>query len=206
MNSRIVIGVCVLALVAILVLAFVLFGNMKNDAFSISQGGSADASAQVEEGEPAASPDLIYVHVSGCVNVPGVCSVPEGSRVADAVDAAGGFSEDAARDSVNLARIVEDGEQIVIASIAQAASAEQGALAGIPSEGSRAQSSAAGKININTASASELQALNGIGESKAEKIVAYREENGFFKSVDELKNVSGIGEKTLENIRGDICV
>ena len=140
----------------------------------------------------------MYVHVSGAVQEPGLYELPEGSRIAAAVEAAGGFSEDAATDGVNLARVLFDGEQIVVPTIEEAA-------AGSTSEGSSTTSSSS-LVNINTASASELDTLPGIGPATAEKIIADREANGPFTTIEDLKRVSGIGDKKYENLADLICV
>lgn len=182
-------------------------------AFSLSStpvGFEIDkAEASVEEvaaSEEAPSPAEVYVHVAGCVARPGICKLNAQARVAEAIEAVGGFTEDAATESVNLARVVEDGEQIVVAS-ASAASEDAQAQAPSQASGVAVQSaSSAGRVNINTATESELQTISGIGPSKAAKIIAYRESNGSFKTVDDLTNVSGIGQKTLESIRDQICV
>ena len=148
-----------------------------------------------------------HVHVAGCVASPGVVELQEGARVDDAVAAAGGFSPDAAEDAVNLARVVKDGEQVYIPSTDQALSdsAEQGpgweAQAGQTATGGQAA-----LVNINTAGSTELQSLPGIGPSTAAKIVDYRNANGSFSACEDLKNVSGIGDKKYEAIEGLICV
>lgn len=213
-NKKAIAGIAVILGVAAIVLCVGL-GSM-------GAPGSADALV-VKSGEPEASesalaeapepdmPQAICVHIGGCVAVPGVVSLDAGSRVADAVAAAGGLTGDAAADAVNLARIVEDGEQIIVPSTEQVRAATQ-AADGSPSQGASPQDAGAasgpnpGKVNLNTASSTELQSLSGIGASKAQKIIAYRESNGPFKSVDDLTKVSGIGEKTLETIRAQLCI
>lgn len=148
----------------------------------------------------------ICVHVGGCVATPGVVTLEEGARVADAVEAAGGLTVDAASDTVNLARVVEDGEQIIVPSLEQVQATSASEIAEIEGSSTSQSSSGSGKVNLNTASSTELQTLSGIGASKAQKIIAYRESKGAFKSVDDLTKVSGIGEKTLEAIRDQLCV
>lgn len=156
----------------------------------------------------------IFVHVSGGVKAPGIVEVPWGSRVVDAVQAVGGFSDDARADSVNLARPLEDGEQIFVA-VQQSESAmegnDPGAGGGASAKngqggGSNAGFGGSGKVNLNTASESELESLPGIGPSTAAKIVSDRMSNGSYKSVDDLARVSGIGEKKLESIRDLVYV
>lgn len=176
-------------------------------SFSVESAASREASGAAADVAEAASSDsvfeeaFIYVHVSGCVKSPGVYELAEGSRVADAVEKAGGALEDANLDSVNLARVPQDGEQIHVPS--RDAVGQEGGAGG----GSKASSAgSAGPININTASVEELTKLDGVGEATAQKIVAERTKNGPFSSVEDIKRVSGIGEKKFEALKDDICV
>lgn len=176
------------------------------DALVVRPTESASAEPHALDVSETADAASICVHVGGCVAIPGVVSLDAGARVADAVEAAGGLTADAASDAVNLARIVEDGEQIIVPSLGQvqAASASEATATASPSISQA--SSGSGKVNLNTASSAELQSLSGIGAAKAQKIIAYRESNGAFESIDDLTKVSGIGEKTLEAIRDQLCV
>lgn len=131
----------------------------------------------------------VFVHVAGEVVKPGVYELPFSSRVFDAVAAAGGLSDNANTASVNLARIVEDGEQIVVTDTAGAVPA--GTVA---------------TININRATAAEFDSLPRIGPTIAERIIAFRDENGPFGSIDELGNVPGIGDTTLAGIRDQLTL
>ena len=165
---------------------------------------SPDAQSGDAEGEAA----CVTVFVSGCVVRPGVYELPTNARVDDALDAAGGFSDDAATDAVNLARPVVDGEQIDIPSIdevaagaADPAQEQSGAAPGMPST-----DVSSGLVNINTADSSELQSLPGVGEATAAKIIASREEEGPFASTEDLKRVSGIGDKKYEALADLITV
>ena len=162
-----------------------------------------EASAEETAGSDGSSEEgsiveaaTVFVHVSGCVAQPGLRELAEGSRVADAIEAAGGFAEGASADSVNLARVVQDGEQIHVPSVEDEAPAGAGGQA----------ASAGGKVNINLATAAELDAVTGIGPSTAEKIIADREANGPFSTIEDLMRVSGIGEKKFEAMRDEITV
>lgn len=157
---------------------------------------AADEALSSEQSEPI----LICVYVSGCVANPGVFYLEDGARLHDAVEMAGGLTSEAAAEAVNLARQLFDGEHIDIPDQESFASLTpvEGQGDGVVVQG--------GKVNINTATAGELVQLNGIGEATAEKIIADREANGPFKSIDDLTRVSGIGDKKLEAIRGDICI
>lgn len=127
---------------------------------------------------------VVLVHVVGDVVEPGIVELPDGARVNDAIEAAGGATKPKALASVNLARLVVDGEQIVV-----------GVTSGEQSSGT---------ISINSASAQELDELPGVGPVIAERIVQWRETNGPFRSIDELTEVSGIGPAMLEQLRGQV--
>jgi len=146
------------------------------------------------------SPDVvpILVDVAGWVRRPGVYEFHDGDRVIDAIEAAGGARRGAALDALNLAAPLADGTQILVPRRQASGSASSA-----PSVGGSATSS---KVNINSASAVELEALPGIGEVIAQEILDYRTANGPFASVDDLLDVSGIGEVTLENIRDLVTV
>ncbi len=135
----------------------------------------------------AATAEPLYVDVQGAVVVPGVYVLDIGSRVVDAVAAAGGFRDDANSSGINLARLVIDGEQLIVPVVG--------------ANGETAEPADDGLININAATSAELEELPRIGEALASRIIAWREENGPFRTIDDLGNVSGIGEKMLETLR-----
>ena len=155
-----------------------------------------------EESEKEIKNEKILVHVAGEVLNSGVYELESGARVIDALMAAGGATSLANLDIINLAAPISDGEKIYIPSVIEKINQfnQNSSFTSYSSGGS------SGKININTADASELQKLTGIGPGKAKSIIDYRNKNGPFKSVDDLLNVSGIGEKTLEKIRDEIVV
>ena len=126
---------------------------------------------------------------------PGVYELPEGSRIVDAVEAAGGMTEAASGTWLNLAEPVSDGQKIEVPSETEASELEK--------EQQEAQS---GLVNLNTASAEELMTLTGIGESKAEAILSYREEHGGFEKPEELMEIPGIKEGVFEKIRDQVTV
>lgn len=168
------------------------------------------AEAAQEGTASTAQPARLSVHVVGEVANPGLYEVDAGSRVQAAIDAAGGFTNDANQGSVNLAREIVDGEQIVVASKnASAAGASGAGSAGTASSGtsvSGASGASGGLVNINTADIAGLSSLSGIGEATAKKIIADREKNGPFKTTKDITRVSGIGDKKYEAIKDSITV
>lgn len=189
------IGIAVLVIMVAVLAGRNLIGTATATEFELSSDTSSIEGA-ASDGEMQKA-ETVYVHVSGCVAQPGLYELEEGSRLASAIEAAGGFTEDAACDSVNLARRLEDGEMVVVSP----ASAGSGAGEEIPEA-----KTASSLVNINTASAEELEQLPGIGPSTAQKIVSDRMANGSFKSLDDLKRVAGIGDKKFEAISTLICV
>ncbi len=160
---------------------------------------------------PATESAEIVVHVAGAVKNPGVVRLPPGSRVDDAVKAAGGFSAQADPDLVNLAQPLEDGVQVYVPRKDEPVEVEKrvGAIeAGSLSTrtGTSRSERPADKVNLNTATAEQIENLPGIGPATARAIVEYRKQNGGFSSVDELIEVRGIGPKKLEQIRPFVTV
>lgn len=150
----------------------------------------------------------LFVHVGGSVAHPGLYELAGDARVQQAIDAAGGFAEEAAVDALNLAREVKDGEQIIVPNLQQVTGSEAAPAAADPgvSAASSGKTFANGKIDINTATADQLQQLNGVGPALAQRIVADRQAGGPFKTVEDLKRVSGIGDKKYASLADSICV
>lgn len=139
--------------------------------------------------EEQSGADWIYVHVCGEIKNPGVYELGVGSRVYEAIEAAGGLTEDAATEGINQAKLLEDGQQLLIPSIHQMESSADD-----------------GKININQASKEELMTLSGIGEAKADAIIRYREAHGGFQSPEELMEIEGIKEGVFQKVKDQIKV
>lgn len=146
-----------------------------------------------QETEIITNSETIKVHIIGEVNNPGLIELEVGGRIQDAIELAGGLTQDADTSKTNLAYILSDGEKIRIPSIYDEELEENEFLT---------QS----KININTASVAELQTIPGVGESTANSIVEYRTKTGKFMSIDDIKNVSGIGESKFEKMQDYISV
>ena len=136
--------------------------------------------------------------IGGQVKNPGVYTVKEGTRVFEVIEKAGGLTEDAFIEQINQAEAVTDGQKIVIPS------SEDAQQSLMPQTASGKDSS--GLVNINSADSETLQEIPGVGPATAEKIIAYRTENGRFSSIEDLKNVSGIGDKTFEKMKDKITV
>jgi competence protein ComEA len=136
----------------------------------------------------------IFVHILGAVNKPGLYELREGDRAVDAVAAAGGFAADADRSQLNLARFVTDGEQIAVPVLGAAPPPPAGGVAG-------GGAAVPGKVNLNTADAAALETLPRVGPAMAQRIIAWREANGRFAAVEDLLNVTGVGEKTFDSLR-----
>lgn len=149
-----------------------------------SEGGVSEAQEGLSEAD-----QVLYIYVCGAVNNPGVVVLPQGSRCNDALEAAGGFLETAAREAVNLAELLTDGEQIYFPT-QEEYEAEQKAV----------ESEQAGRININEAGQEILCTLPGIGEAKAKAIIAYREENGKFVKTEDIMQVPGIKKSAYNQI------
>lgn len=180
--------------------------------------GTGEVETSAVNGEDISAPDRLCVYVCGAVVNEGVYELPPDSRVSDALRMAGGYSDEALKGYVNLAEKLNDGERIYIPNkieiddlnilIDQDASASKGASKGASEEGTEtgSKSNEDGLVNINTADAATLQTLPGIGETKATEIIAYRDEHGAFGSIEDIKNVSGIGEGTFSRISSRIKV
>ncbi|PKQ30025.1 MAG: competence protein ComEA [Actinobacteria bacterium HGW-Actinobacteria-10] len=188
------------------------------DSFEIESSDMAAVPEQALEAAESVAPTSVVVHVVGAVRHPGVVSVNAGCRVFDALSAAGGLMPNAAQQALNLARIVADGEQIVVPTLDEwqasgglagiGAPVGAGALAGAGGSpaGGTAAPGAIAVVNINTATAQQLDDLPGIGPSTAAKIIADREANGPFTAPEDLMRVSGIGEKKFEALKDMVAV
>ncbi len=208
------------AVIIVIVIAAVLLFGLKGEKSELSdtisgqssegtylEDFSADtevSSEKEEAGQLSGEGDAeeIYVDIGGQVKKPGVYPVKEGTRIFEVIEQVGGFTEQAEISSVNQAETVTDGQKIWIPSEEEAGAAALGPGDAAVSGGKRAD----GKININTADSGTLQEIPGVGPVTAEKIIAYRTSQGKFSSIEEIKNVSGIGEKTFEKMKDKITV
>ena len=174
---------------------------LNNEKETEAEGVKEETNINVEQ-------KTILVHIAGAVKIQGIIEVKENARINDVIEEAGGITENADLSKVNLAYRVEDGQKIYIPNITDkeenieitSNDAGENVIEGNTS------SNSSEKININTATAESLETLPGIGVSSAQKIITYRETNGKFKTIEELKNVSGVGSAKYEAIKDLICI
>ena len=182
-------------------------GPAGGEPLVLAAASPSPASPAAAVASPSAAADVV-VYVCGAVKSPGVVRVPADARVADALALAGGPGPRAELDGVNLAAKVVDGQQIVVperGTVAAAGAAASGAAGGAAAAGGSAAVPGA-PVNINTASLEELDALSGVGPATAQKIIDYRTASGPFKTVEDIKNVSGIGDAKFAAMKDSITV
>jgi competence protein ComEA len=159
----------------------------------------------LEESQSLAGPSEVWVHVAGAVQLPGLYKLPGGSRVADAVNLAGGPTHEGDTDALNLAALLKDGDKVVVP-VEISGTPKPFASGVLPGEPNASPSAGNGKVNLNTANQAELEDLPGIGEILAQRIIDYRTQRGPFRTIEDIKEVSGIGDKRFEAIRELITV
>lgn len=192
--------------------------NLNNQENVSSEGMNEEMSKNVEKSQKE-NEDTIYIHIIGEVNNQGIITLKSGQRIIDAIEKAGGVTEQADLSKVNLAFILSDGQKVKIPNVNDK---EENEIYVTDSSGNNviinggigvsignvgAYDGVGGrKVNINTANQTELETLNGVGPSLAAKIIDYRNKNGKFKNIEDLKNVSGIGDTKFEGIRNQVVV
>lgn len=190
--------------------------QISDNAIDVAKDTGVENTEKTENIETNDSQSFV-VYVSGYVNNPGVYELSAGSRVIDAIDAAGGYSKEAYDNYLNLASLISDGQMIYVPSEEEVSQgnvesiAGNGGTSGIGvngnggNSGSNGTGNSGGLVNINSASKEELMTLPGIGESKADKIIAYREENGRFSTPEGIMEISGIKDGLYNKIKDKIC-
>lgn len=191
------------------------FGSAEPGAGGSGGAGPETGSGAVpEKGDPEAAggqepseASSIFIHVCGEVAAPGVYEMERGSRIYEAVEAAGGLTDAAAADVLNLAQVLEDGQQVRVPDQEEKKRLEeQGGALSLVTGGRPEQEAPAAKVNLNTATKEQLMTLSGIGEARAEAILAYRQESGGFRTPEDIMKVSGIKEAAFQKIKDDITV
>lgn len=209
MDKQKVIKIAIASVIGICAIVYYFSNNQESTTYENILSDNIIVENNTKE-EVLEEKEKIKVYVTGEVNVPGVIELEEGARIQDAIEGAGGITAEANLKNINLAYEISDGEKIYIPNLSEVDSEEVNGET-ISAEGdsnstSGSPSNSNSKININKATESELTTIPGIGESTAQKIITYREENGKFKSVEDLKNVSGIGDSKYEKMKDYISV
>ena len=205
-NKKIII---VTVISAVIVCGFIIFEiKNKNETDINYENIIVETEEKIEEKEIDKNRQIetIKIHIAGQVKNPGIIELDSGSRISDAIEKAGGVTERANLDEINLAYILEDGQKLYIPNIEEK---NKEYIMEENGENIIQETNSSGinkKIDINKSDKEGFESIPGIGPSMAEKIINYRNENGEFKSIDELKNVSGIGEKKFESMKEYICV
>lgn len=195
--------ILIICLLGILIIFSNLTSNFKNDedAFKKYSEETEIKSNSNHDNTKKENREKIIVYIDGAVAKPNIYSLVEGARINDLVQAAGGFLENAESKTINLAQRLNDEDHIYVYSIGE------NELNGTKSSEVNSSMRSDGCINLNKATIEELKSIDGIGEVRAEKIVEYREENGPYKNIDELKMIGArIGEKTFETIKDKVYV
>lgn len=220
----IIIIICIFFIIGVVSLIYVKFtrrdktyiesfySDLNYDDLGINNmnGESSEFDKDNTEVENNESDKVIYIHIVGEVKNEGVVKLKEGQRIIDAIEEAGGVTEFADLSKVNLAFVLSDGQKVEIPNVNDNVEnfryVTDNSGDDIIVDNGNKLNEGGNKVNINTASQTELETLNGIGPSTASKIIEYREENGKFRRIEDLKNVSGIGEAKYEAIKDNIVV
>ena len=203
-QKPIIIGALVLIIMLIVIIVYI--GMQTKEYTNYEQLEISSEESKVQEEEQTAI-TTIKVHIAGSVVTEGIVELEEGARIADAIQSAGGTTADANMQKINLAHKLQDGQKIYIPNLNEDETAiiENGGITE-SATASRTTINSTGKININTATQTELELVTGVGPSTATKIIEYREENGKFQTVEDIKNVPGIGDSKYESMKEQITV
>ena len=200
----------ILSLIAIFVaIGIIYFINNKNQTNNIELDENILVSNQNTKQMSQDTEEIVIVHITGSVKNPGIVKLKEGSRIEDAIEAAGGLTENADISNVNLAYVLDDGTKIKIPNLDDEDIGDEDVLSKDSGEGiiqEDEKTTNTNIVNINKATENELSTLPGIGNSLATRIVEYRKQNGNFKTIEDIKNVSGIGESKFANIKDFISI
>lgn len=198
---------CLIAII-IIALAGGMWYQHQGKRSTNNQAFTTQGSTRTRKVSHSTSSAAIFVDIKGAVNRPGVYRLSRGSRVEEALKSAGGPSPEADMNQVNLAKELQDAQVVYIPKHGEQIPAEFGGSGGASAgNGGAASDASSGPIvNLNTATKDQLQQLTGIGDKKADLIIAYRQAHGSFKSVDDLKNVQGFGDKIVAKLKDQLSV
>ena len=214
-SKKIMLSIILISIILILFIIYMLNTNSNDEIFleSLTVGGNTAESNVVEnlEAEEELETEKIAIHIIGEVKKEGIVYLEKGSRIVDAIKEAGGATKEADLSQINLAYELQDGQKIYIPNknekISEYITRSSGNNVIIEGNNSSVQTEGKeNKVNINTANLNELDSLPGIGPSLAKRIIEYREENGNFKSIEELQNVKGIGDAKYSDIKDNVTV
>lgn len=205
MDKQKIIKIAIAVVIGICAIAYYFSNQEKTDTYDNILTSDVVVENKMQETKEEEKSN-IKVYVTGEVNAPGVIELEEGARIQDAIEGAGGIKAEANLKSINLAYEVSDGEKIYVPNLSEVSEEEIEEEPSSEGSSSSSSSSSKGKININKAIETELTSIPGIGASTAQKIIAHREENGKFKTIEDIKNVSGIGDSKYEKMKDAICV
>ncbi len=208
--AAIIIGLCAIAGIKI-------FENEGNARYEIAQSEDIEKESSNSKQDNNSSQSTnnsptteVTVYISGAVKTEGVITMSSEDRLSDAIKVMGGIVEGADMNAINLAEKLVDGKHYVIPKQGEQIPNDVNAGGGVSGASTQtaggSEQGQGGLVNLNTATLEQLDTLPGVGEATANKIITYREENGGFKSIEDLKNVKGIGDKKFEEIKGNICV
>lgn len=200
-----------ITIILLLILIIIGTGIVLNKSIDREDNFVVNPTSDIAKNNPVVQIEIppVIIHIAGAVKNPGVYQLKPTDRIVDAVEIAGGATEEANLDLINLAALLEDGEKIVVPYKTYSETGEEinaNAYNQVTSAYPSFPASTSTKININTADVTGLQALPGIGPILSERIIEYRNKNGLFGVIDDIKDVSGIGEKKFEGIKDLICV
>ena len=200
-----------ITIILLFVLIIIGVGIVLNKNINREDNFMVNRTSDIIESNPAMQIEIppLIIHIAGAVKNPGVYQLKPTDRIVDVVKIAGGASEEANLDLINLAALLKDGQKIIIPYKTYSETGEEinaNTYSYTASADSSSTDSTSAKININNANAAMLQTLSGIGPVLSERIIEYRNQNGLFGVIDDIKDVSGIGEKKFEGIKDLICV
>ncbi len=204
MNKQTIIKIAIVIVVGVLAIVYYFSNQQEESNYEEILNSAVVIENKVEEKVTTEEDTRIKVYIAGEVNIPGVIELEQGARIEDAIQNAGGVKPEANLKNINLAYEVSDGEKIYIPNVAEEEAEDE---TSVPSSNvSGTNSNTSGKININKATEAELTSIPGIGTSTAQKIITYREENGKFQTIEDIKKVSGIGDSKFESMKDYIAV
>lgn len=208
-DNRQLAGIIVLLIVTVVGSAL-FYTSSRPKPVVVVKADERKAASQEKQEEQAATPEKepiqLHVHVAGAVTKPGVYTLGDGSRIVDAISVAGGGAPDADEDALNLAAKLIDGQRVYVPKKGEVPQPASGMSAGGEPGAIGDPAATGGKINLNLATAEQLDSLSGVGEVTAKKIIDHRTKNGPFKRVEDIMQIDGIGQKKFEKLKDEISV